>query len=371
MHLSTRLILPSLVLLMDPISIALGDDPATNLYVLAYVPAGAKTPVCSPRTKLSAPSWWVENPDHAWTRLMWPPMAFQSNITGVPTDLTINCDMTEQTGTTIWVGIGASADEMLAALRIEAIYRVPPESHTNPANPFPVSDRDAFGISEAMRLEALNSLPCETHCELMVINDGDGTVTSSLPAIDCGVKMDCDKTFPFNTRVTLTASPDAGYHFERWGGACLGTTTATCELVMNVRRGVAVTFCADDGGCVDTAVVTLITYYYQSILGRAPEPAGLTYYQERMTQAKARGDVKPEFKLMAYNFLNSPEYLNRATNNDEYIATLYKTFLQRDPEGAGLQYYLDLLAAGATRNSLLDNFVNSPEFGNFMKNLGL
>ncbi|CAK0781353.1 hypothetical protein CCP4SC76_7850002 [Gammaproteobacteria bacterium] len=147
-------------------------------------------------------------------------------------------------------------------------------------------------------------------------------------------------------------------------------------------------------GCIDNVVLqfgddpvaTLITYYYQSILGRAPESAGLAYYQDRINQARAKGqddyqdrinqarakgqDVKPEFKIMAYNFLNSPEYLNRGTSNTAYITTLYKTFLQREPESAGLAYYLDFLAKGVTRNSLLDNFVNSPEFANFMKNLG-
>ncbi|CAK0756693.1 hypothetical protein CCP4SC76_2810003 [Gammaproteobacteria bacterium] len=62
--------------------------------------------------------------------------------------------------------------------------------------------------------------------------------------------------------------------------------------------------------------------------------------------------------------------MNRGTQPAEYVTTLYKTFLQRDPEDAGLQYYLDLLAKGASRNSLLDNFVNSPEFDRFMTNLG-
>jgi len=118
-------------------------------------------------------------------------------------------------------------------------------------------------------------------------------------------------------------------------------------------------------------VVTLITLYYQSILGRAPEPSGLAYYQDRINQAKSQGwDVKPEFKAMAYNFLTSPEYLNKGTSNTEYVTTLYQTFLQRDPESTGLQFYLDILAGGTSRNSLLDNFVNSPEFAGFMKNLG-
>ncbi|CAK0754881.1 hypothetical protein CCP4SC76_2570002 [Gammaproteobacteria bacterium] len=116
----------------------------------------------------------------------------------------------------------------------------------------------------------------------------------------------------------------------------------------------------------------LIDYYYQSVLGRVPEPEGLAYYQDRIDQAIAQGrDVKPEFRLMAYNMLNSPEYLNKGTGNLEYVTTLYKTFLQRGPEDTGLTYYLDRLTKGETRNVLIDNFANSPEFAQFMTNLGL
>ncbi|CAK0772380.1 exported hypothetical protein [Gammaproteobacteria bacterium] len=118
------------------------------------------------------------------------------------------------------------------------------------------------------------------------------------------------------------------------------------------------------------SVIRLITYYYQSILGRDPEPAGPPFYQNLVNQAKANGqDVKPVFKSMANNFLISPEYTTQKTSDAQYVTTLYKTFLQREPESEGLAYYLDLLTRGATRNGLLDNFVNSPEFSNFMAGL--
>ncbi|MEI6414945.1 MAG: DUF4214 domain-containing protein, partial [Pseudomonadota bacterium] len=117
-------------------------------------------------------------------------------------------------------------------------------------------------------------------------------------------------------------------------------------------------------------VVTLITLYYQTILGRAPESDGLAYYQGEIAKAQALGDVKPAFRQMGYNFFNSPEYLNRKTSNTAYITNLYKTFLQRDPETAGLQYYLDRLAKGESRNTFITDFTNSQEFANFMKSLG-
>ncbi|CAK0762756.1 hypothetical protein CCP4SC76_3780003 [Gammaproteobacteria bacterium] len=73
---------------------------------------------------------------------------------------------------------------------------------------------------------------------------------------------------------------------------------------------------------------------------------------------------------MAFNFFHAPEWKDRGTNETQYITTLYKTFLQRNPESEGLDYYLKILSSGVARDSLLDNFVNSPEFGGFMASLG-
>ncbi|MEI6415306.1 MAG: CARDB domain-containing protein, partial [Pseudomonadota bacterium] len=97
---------------------------------------------------------------------------------------------------------------------------------------------------------------------------------------------------------------------------------------------------------ISDPVDTLITHYYQSILGRAPELSGLAYYQDKIAKAQAQGDVKPAFRQMGYDFFNSPEYLDRKTGNTDYITNLYKTFLQRDPDAGGLQFYLDRLEKG-------------------------
>ncbi|MEI6415149.1 MAG: DUF4214 domain-containing protein, partial [Pseudomonadota bacterium] len=120
----------------------------------------------------------------------------------------------------------------------------------------------------------------------------------------------------------------------------------------------------------NNSVVTLITHYYQSILGRVPDSSGLTYSQDKISQAQAQGDVKPAFRQMGSDFFSSPEYLNRKTGNTDYITNLYKTFLQRDPDSAGLQFYLDRLSRGESRNTFITDFTNSAEFATFMKNLG-
>ncbi|CAK0782347.1 hypothetical protein CCP4SC76_920001 [Gammaproteobacteria bacterium] len=230
---------------------------------------------------------------------------------------------------------------------------------------FVADDGYHFSSEASVVINVKGAVPVTVKHRLTVTRNGQGSIQSSPEGIACGTT--CAGDFSNVTTVTLTATPASGQTFTGWSGACSGT--GSCSLKMGADQSVTATFSA---GIDDVSVVVLITHYYESILGRAPESAGLGYYQGRIDQAKADGqDVKPVFKIMAYNFFNSPEYLNRGTSNAEYVTTLYKTFLQRDPESAGLAFYLDILARGGSRNSLLDNFVNSPEFAQFMANLGL
>ena len=57
---------------------------------------------------------------------------------------------------------------------------------------------------------------------------GNGTVSSSLPGIDCG--SDCDERYPAGTLVTLMAAPEPGWQFRGWGGACTGTADCTLTI---------------------------------------------------------------------------------------------------------------------------------------------
>ncbi len=68
---------------------------------------------------------------------------------------------------------------------------------------------------------------------------GSGTVTGT--GISCGV--DCSETFPFNTLVTLTATPATGSTFTGWSGACSGT--GGCTVTMDMARNVTATFTLD------------------------------------------------------------------------------------------------------------------------------
>ena len=99
-----------------------------NLYIAANAPPGAKTPVCAPQTVQSKPTWWVPDQNGEWQPLVWPMPAFKTIVPedyNIPTALIATCDLRGQTGTTVYLGYGTSADEMLSVWRVREVYRVP------------------------------------------------------------------------------------------------------------------------------------------------------------------------------------------------------------------------------------------------------
>jgi hypothetical protein len=80
---------------------------------------------------------------------------------------------------------------------------------------------------------------------------GTGTVTAAPGIINCG--NTCSDDFPYNTAVTLTATPEAGSTFLGWTGDCNGSTN-TCTVTMNQARTVGASFASNGATDKDLAV---------------------------------------------------------------------------------------------------------------------
>jgi hypothetical protein len=81
---------------------------------------------------------------------------------------------------------------------------------------------------------------------LNVTRVGGGVVRSDPPGILCGVDL-CQKSWPANQRVTLTASNTPGVTFAGWGGACAGS--GTCVVLVPTAEAVTARFEGDDSTC--------------------------------------------------------------------------------------------------------------------------
>ena len=158
----------------------------------------------------------------------------------------------------------------------------------------------------------------------------------------------------------------------RFTPQALGTRDATLVVASNaVDSPAAATISGTGvGNGFANNVSAVITGYYETILGRSPEPSGLAFWQSEATRVQNLGaDVREVFFTMSIQFFNSTEYLNRNTSNTQYLTDLYRTFFQREPDGPGMAFWQSFLDGGMDRGALLTNFLFSTEFSNQMSAL--
>ena len=103
-----------------------------------------------------------------------------------------------------------------------------------------------------------------------------------------------------------------------------------------------------------------IARLYTQMLGRSFDEDGLEYWcRVYLTREKSIEDIA------SVGFLHSQELANQNLSNEEFVTRMYETFLNREPEEAGLKDWVGRLERGEeTRDSLVYGFTHSEEFGN-------
>lgn len=176
-------------------------------------------------------------------------------------------------------------------------------------------------------------------------------------------------------KVTVTPS-NATNKAVTWTSSNKRIATVTSNgLVKAVRTGtVTITAKAKDGSgkkvtckinVYADSVESYVARIYTKALGRDPEPAGLKYWV---------GEIKAGRKTavqVAEMFFFAPEFTNKKLNNKEYVKVLYRTFMGREADQGGLNYWIGRLNKGESRKSVLKAFAGCPEFKAIVKSFGL
>jgi hypothetical protein len=108
-----------------------------------------------------------------------------------------------------------------------------------------------------------------------------------------------------------------------------------------------------------SGVNAMVARLYQSALGREPDLAGLEYWIGRANKGLSLDN-------MALEFLHSNEFSQKigdfkTLSAPEYVGAIYRNVLGRDPEQDGFNYWIEQLEKGMSRENMLARFTDSSE----------
>ncbi len=147
-------------------------------------------------------------------------------------------------------------------------------------------------------------------------------------------------------------------------GAGTATITATAADGSGVSASCKVTV-TQTMSEQEKQVRAFVERMYTIVLGRAAEAQGLDDWSARLMAKEIDGATLVDM------FVNSDEFINRNTSDEEYIKILYRAVLGREADADGLKMWKDMLADDWTRDYILDGLVLSVEFKNICDSYGI
>ena len=111
----------------------------------------------------------------------------------------------------------------------------------------------------------------------------------------------------------------------------------------------------------DDKLEAFVERFYSFVLQREVDPEGESYWVEQLkNKLKTASDI-------AMDFFNSEEFLNKNVDDETFVNIAYRTLLNRESEKEGRSFWERKLKEDMDRNSLIKEFINSPEFSNLAK----
>jgi len=265
---------------------------------------------------------------------------------------------------------------------------VTPTNATNKAVTWKSSNTKIATVSSTGKVTAKSAGTVTITC---TAKDGGGkkatckvTVTEPKPPVKPTVKvtkltlnkkaatLSPKETLTLRATVTPTTATNKAVTWKS-SNTKIATVSSTGKVTAKAAGTVTITCTAKDGsGKKATCKITVynntqayVARIYTKALGRAAEPAGLNYWVGEIN-AKRRTPVQ-----VAEEFFFAPEFVNKKLNNTEYVKVLYRTFMGREYDKGGLDYWVARLNKGESRKSVLKAFAGCPEFQKIVKSFGL
>lgn len=108
-----------------------------------------------------------------------------------------------------------------------------------------------------------------------------------------------------------------------------------------------------------------VTRLYRNFLEREPDEAGLASWSELLISGKTTGSK------VVCGFVYSKEFQDNPLDNEAFVEAMYETILGRKPDTSGLNSWVVVLERGCTRKKILSGFLNSEEMKNLCNSIGI
>ena len=103
------------------------------------------------------------------------------------------------------------------------------------------------------------------------------------------------------------------------------------------------------------------------MLGRNYDPNGLNNWCQVILNKPGTSTL---LQVALDGFMHSQEFEGKKLNDADFLKVLYRTFLDREAEPAGLANWMGELASGRSRDSVAAGFAYSQEFAGIMARFG-
>ena len=112
---------------------------------------------------------------------------------------------------------------------------------------------------------------------------------------------------------------------------------------------------------------SFVTRFYSTTLNRNPDLGGLLYWRGKLKKKELSGSD------LAKSFIASKEFKSKQLDDTKYLEVMYQSFFGRkakdDPNG--LDYWLNQLQSGSSRDEVLQKFIDSDEFKKICNKYGI